>query len=111
MRSAVADKSVGSWEVEVKQMIAGNMRDEAVHRPAPSVGMVRCYVKRVKGFFGSHCSFQLHLDNGDAFLLAARRRKKSKTSSYIISLDLEDLKRDTENCVSKVGTTISGVTC
>ena len=97
---------MGTWEVELKQMLAsGNMRDEAVHRAAPSGGMVRCYVKRVKpGFFGGgHCSFQMHLDNGDAFLLAARRRKKSKASAYVISQDLDDLKRDTENCIAKVG--------
>ena len=83
-------------------MLSSNARNEAVHRAAPSGGMVKCYIKRVKGFFGAHCSFQMHLDNGDVFLLAARRRKKSKTSSYVVSQDLEDLKRDTDNCISKV---------
>jgi hypothetical protein len=54
-----------------------------VRLPAPSSGLVRCYVKRVKNFFGTHCSFQMHLDNGDVFLLAARRRKKSKVSRWV----------------------------
>lgn len=36
---------------------------------------------------------QVHLENGDIFLLAARRRKKSKVSSYVVSKDLEDLHR------------------
>ncbi len=76
-------------------------RAEAVMMPAPSAGMVRCYIKRVKNFFGSHASFQMHLEDGEVFLLAARRRKKSKTSSYIISQDIEDLKRDTDNCLAK----------
>lgn len=55
-----------------------------------------------QNFFGTHASFQMHLDKGDEFLLAARRRKKSKVSSYIISQDLEDLKRDTDNCLAKL---------
>lgn len=46
---------------------------------------------------------QMHLDNGNAFLMAARKRKKSKVSSYVLSQDLEDLKRDTDNCLAKVG--------
>ncbi|GAX73981.1 hypothetical protein CEUSTIGMA_g1431.t1 [Chlamydomonas eustigma] len=95
-------QSAATWEVELKQMLSSNMREEAVHRVGPMGDLVRCYIKRVKGFFGSHCTFQMFLDNGEAFLLAARKRKKSKTSSYIISLDLEDLKRDTENCIAKL---------
>ena len=71
-------------------------------RPAPSVGMIRCYIRRIKGFFGSHASFMLHLENEDVFLLAARRRKKSKTSSYVLSQDRDDLKRDTDNCLCKL---------
>jgi hypothetical protein len=100
---AVQVKSVADWEVELKQMLsAGNLRLEAIQRAAPSRGLVRCYVKRAKGLFGGHCSFQLYLDNGDKFLLAARRRVKSKVSSYVISEDLEDLKRDSEHCISKL---------
>eukprot|EP00195_Chlamydomonas_chlamydogama_P011442 CAMPEP_0202901248 /NCGR_PEP_ID=MMETSP1392-20130828/14147_1 /ASSEMBLY_ACC=CAM_ASM_000868 /TAXON_ID=225041 /ORGANISM="Chlamydomonas chlamydogama, Strain SAG 11-48b" /LENGTH=473 /DNA_ID=CAMNT_0049587785 /DNA_START=24 /DNA_END=1445 /DNA_ORIENTATION=+ len=102
LQTSILGKSVAAWETELKHMIASSNRDEAVHRPAPSEGLVRCYVKRVKNFFGTHCSFQMHLDNGDVFLLAARRRKKSKVSSYVISQDLEDLKRDTDNCLAKL---------
>ena len=95
-------KSLATWEAEVKHMLSMNSREEAVMRPAPSAGMIHCYIKRIKGFFGSHASFMMHLENEDIFLLAARRRKKSKTSSYVISLDREDLKRDTDNCLSKL---------
>lgn len=96
------DKTTAAWEAELKQLIGSSKRMDAVYRPAPSDGLVKCYVKRVKNFFGTHCSFQMHMENGDIFLLAARRRKKSKVSSYIISLDLEDLQRDTDNCLAKV---------
>lgn len=95
--------SVASWEAEMRQMLSSN-RAEAVLRPASSSGLVRCYVVREKaGLFGaSHATFRMHLENDDVFLLAARRRKKSKTSSYVISLDANDLKRDTENCLAKL---------
>ncbi|KAL6764994.1 tubby C-terminal-like domain-containing protein [Haematococcus lacustris] len=96
------ERSISAWEQQLKQLIASGQREAAVKLPAPSAGMVRCYIKRVKNFFGTHCSFQMHLDAGDVFLLAARRRKKSKVSSYVVSLDLEDLKRDTPNCLAKV---------
>eukprot|EP00798_Chlamydomonas_sp_ICE-L_P001157 gene1157-3961_t len=102
------DKFALVWESEMKQMIGGRDREAAVYRPAPSDCMIRCYVKRVKNFFGTHCSFQMHLENGDVFLLAARRRKKSKVSSYVISADLEDLKRDTDNCLSKLKANFTG---
>jgi hypothetical protein len=102
IRRSLREKSVSSWEVELKQMLSSNSRSEAVHRAAPSSGMVRCYIKRVKGFFGSHCTFQMLLDNGNVFLLAARRRKKSKASAYVISQDVEDLKRDSGSCIAKV---------
>lgn len=95
-------RTAAAWETELKQLLSSGRRVDAVARAAPSEGLVRCYVRRVKNFFGTHCSFQMHLENGDVFLLAARRRKKSKVSSYVISMDLEDLKRDTENCLAKL---------
>lgn len=100
--------SVDAWERELREMVKSHLRLEAIRRPAPSDGMVQCYVKRVKNFFGTHCSFQVHLESNHEFLLAARRRKKSKVSSYVISQDLEDLKRDTDNCLAKLKANFSG---
>ncbi len=39
---------------------------------------------------------------GDVFMLSARRRKKSKNSNYLLSLDQVDLSRKSPNCVGKV---------
>ena len=39
---------------------------------------------------------------GDVFMLSARRRKKSKNSNYLLSLDQVDLSRKSANCVGKV---------
>lgn len=97
-----AERVPVAWEVETKQLVAAGMRDEAMRRAAPSHGLIRCYVKRCKSLFG-HTTYAMYLEAGDMFLLAARRRKKSKASTYVISQDPEDLKRDTENCVAKVG--------
>ena len=36
------------------------------------------------------------------FLLAGRKRKRSKTSNYLVSLDPTDLSRDGDNFVGKV---------
>jgi len=45
------------------------------------------------------------LDDGVSpgkFILAARKRKKAKTSSYLISTSAEDLGKDSPNYVAKV---------
>jgi hypothetical protein len=93
---------IHAWEVSIKQMLASNRRQDALNVPAPSGCLVRCYVRHVKSLLGTSSCFQLFLENGHVFLMAARRRKKSKTSSYVISQDSDDLKRDTDNCVAKV---------
>ena len=36
------------------------------------------------------------------FLLAARKRKRSKTSNYLITVDATDLKRDGDNFIGKL---------
>ncbi|KAM9039399.1 tubby-related protein 2 isoform 8-T8 [Sarcophilus harrisii] len=52
-------------------------------------------------------------DHGDSvsskhFLLAGRKRKRSKTSNYLISLDPTDLSRDGDNFVGKVRSNVLG---
>lgn len=99
---------IHQWEVGIKQLLASNRRNDALHVPAPSGCLVRCYVRHVKSLLGTSSCFQLFLENGSVFLMAARRRKKSKTSSYVISQDGEDLKRDTDNCVAKLKSNFTG---
>ena len=45
---------------------------------------MQCSIVRAKGLYPSYTLF---LDVGHKFLLRARKRKKSKASSYVISLD------------------------
>ena len=53
-------------------------------QPGPSTGPMQCSIKRSKGLYPS---YMLYLDVGHKFLLHARKRKKSKASSYVMSLD------------------------
>mmetsp|Transcript_6545 Transcript_6545/g.22557 ORF Transcript_6545/g.22557 Transcript_6545/m.22557 type:complete len:306 (-) Transcript_6545:67-984(-) len=60
-------------------------------QPGPKNGPVQCHIIRDKG--GSTKLFPkyaLYLSDGDMFLLSARKRKKSKSSNYVISLDEEE---------------------
>ncbi len=50
-------------------------------------------------------TYFLHMERDDGkkvFLLAARKRKKSRTSNYIISIDPTDLGRNSESYVGKL---------
>ena len=54
--------------------------------------------------------YKMVLDDGVSpgkFILAARKRKKAKTSSYLISTSAEDLGKDSPNYVAKVSQFIS----
>ena len=96
-----------------------------LQNPGPKNGApVQCHIvrKRKKGWIpgtkGSHPEYYLWLDGANAkagsagedakFLLCARRRKKSKTSNYIISLDEEDTARNSGNYFGKVRSNFVG---
>ena len=54
---------------------------------------------------GMFPTYYLHLQRDDgvkSFLLAARRRKRSKTSNYILSTDATELARDGDSFVGKL---------
>lgn len=90
----------------MKALLSTGRREDAVRIPAPPGCMVRCCIRRSKKFFSSNCCFELSLESPGSsvptFLLASRKRKKSKTSSYVLSLSVDDLKRDTPACMAKL---------
>uniref|UniRef100_A0A183J1F1 Tubby-like protein n=1 Tax=Soboliphyme baturini TaxID=241478 RepID=A0A183J1F1_9BILA len=85
--------------------------EEFVFHPAPNDITIKCRITRDKrgidrNFFPTYF---LHLDKDESkriFLLAGRKRKKSRTSNYLISVDPTDLSR---NCVSYMGKLRSNV--
>src|SRR5689334_15724892 len=62
--------------------------------------MVECRIERQKNV--KFPLFFVYLEDGNQFLVAGRKRKKSKTSNYLVSIDKDDLARQSGNYVGKV---------
>lgn len=77
-------------------------------QPGPKASPVMCYIVRDKGSAKMYPKYNLFLEEGKKFLLAARKRKKQTTSNYIISLDYEDLGRDSDNFFGKLRSNFVG---
>ncbi|XP_023577993.1 tubby-related protein 1 [Octodon degus] len=78
---------------------------EFVLRPAPQGRTVRCRLTRDKRGMdrGMYPSYFLHLDaEKKVFLLAGRKRKRSKTANYLISSDPTNLSRGGDNFMGKL---------
>ncbi|XP_047650800.1 tubby-related protein 1 isoform X6 [Phacochoerus africanus] len=84
---------------------------EFVLRPAPQGRTVRCRLTRDKKGMdrGLYPSYFLHLDTEKkVFLLASRKRKRSKTANYLISSDPTNLSRAGENFIGKLRSNLLG---
>ncbi|XP_007885727.1 tubby protein homolog isoform X1 [Callorhinchus milii] len=82
-------------------------------RPSPQGVTVKCRITRDKKGMdrGMYPTYYLHLERDDGkkvFLLAGRKRKKSKTSNYLISVDPTDLSRGGESFVGKLRSNLMG---
>ncbi|KFV97610.1 Tubby-related protein 3, partial [Fulmarus glacialis] len=89
-----------------------NLEDFAL-RPAPRGITVKCRITRDKKGMdrGLFPTYYMHLerdDNRKTFLLAGRKRKKSKTSNYLISVDPTDLSREGESFIGKLRSNLMG---
>ncbi|KAM6392497.1 tubby protein homolog isoform 11-T11 [Pluvialis apricaria] len=89
-----------------------DLEDFAV-RPAPQGVTVKCRITRDKKGMdrGMYPTYYLHLEREHGkkvFLLAGRKRKKSKTSNYLISIDPTDLSRGGESFIGKLRSNLMG---
>ncbi|XP_063073117.1 tubby protein [Engraulis encrasicolus] len=87
--------------------------EEFVQRPAPRGSTMKCRITRDKKGMdrGLYPTYFMHLEKEDGrkfFLLAGRKRKKSKTSNYLISVDATDLSREGESFVGKLRSNLMG---
>ncbi|KAL0978779.1 hypothetical protein UPYG_G00175080 [Umbra pygmaea] len=85
--------------------------EDFVLQPAPQGLTVKCKMTRDKRGMdkGLYPTYYLHLDNEKkVFLLAGRKRKKSTTSNYLISIDPTDLSRGGENFIGKLRSNMMG---
>uniref|UniRef100_A0A8D2CQB0 Tubby-like protein n=1 Tax=Sciurus vulgaris TaxID=55149 RepID=A0A8D2CQB0_SCIVU len=89
-----------------------NLEDFA-YSPAPRGITVKCRITRDKKGMdrGLFPTYFMHLEkdeNRKIFLLAGRKRKKSKTSNYLISTDATDLSREGESYIGKLRSNLMG---
>ncbi|XP_060046267.1 tubby-related protein 3 isoform X2 [Erinaceus europaeus] len=84
-----------------------------VYSPASRGVTVKCRITRDKRGMdrGLFPTYYMHLEkdeNRKIFLLAGRKRKKSKTSNYLISTDPTDLSREGESYIGKLRSNLMG---
>ncbi|KAK3590562.1 hypothetical protein CHS0354_039692 [Potamilus streckersoni] len=87
--------------------------DEFVLRPAPQGVTIKCRITRDKKGVdrGIYPTYFLHMEREDGkktFLLAGRKRKKSKTSNYLVSTDPTDLSRGGDAYIGKLRSNLLG---
>ncbi|XP_055973762.1 tubby-related protein 3 [Sorex fumeus] len=102
-RQIAAEKLLGDLE---------NLEDFA-YRPAPRGITMTCRITRDKKGMdrGLFPTYFMHLEkskNEKVFVLAARKRKKSKTSNYLISTDPIDLSREGLSYIGKLRSNLMG---
>eukprot|EP00210_Caulerpa_lentillifera_P001738 g1668.t1 len=67
-----------------------------------------CFILRDRSRSRTYPCYRLFADDGGVFLLSARRRKKSKSSNYLVSLMEDDLARDSPYYFGKVRSNFIG---
>ncbi|XP_072129112.1 tubby protein-like isoform X2 [Mobula birostris] len=90
----------------------GNLEDFAF-KPAPQGTVVKCRITRDKKGMdkGIFPTYYLHMERDDGkkiFLMAGRKRKKSKTSNYLISTDPTNLSRGGDSFIGKLRSNVFG---
>ncbi|XP_064544032.1 protein king tubby isoform X2 [Drosophila montana] len=105
-----SSSGVGSGESEGD--VIGNI-DQFVMQPAPQGVLYKCRITRDrKGMDrGLFPIYYLHLERDygkKIFLLGGRKRKKSKTSNYIVSCDPTDLSRNADGFCGKLRSNVFG---
>ncbi|XP_035258740.1 tubby protein homolog [Anguilla anguilla] len=82
-------------------------------RPAPRDLTIQCRITRDRRGMekGMYPTYYLHMEKEDGkkvFLMAGRKRKKCKTSNYLISVDPTNLSRDTDSYIGKLRSNVLG---
>ncbi|NP_001116953.1 tubby-related protein 3 [Xenopus tropicalis] len=90
----------------------GDLKEFAL-RPAPRGVVIKTRISRDKKGMdrGLYPTYYMHLErdnNRKVFLLAGRKRKRSKTSNYLISIDPTDLSREGGNFIGKLRSNLMG---
>lgn len=115
-KSAIASKNSSSIQpnTELEGNVVGQI-ENFVLQPVQQGVLYKCRITRDrKGMDrGLFPIYYLHLERDygkKIFLLGGRKRKKSKTSNYIISCDPTDLSRQADGFVGKLRSNVFGTT-
>ncbi|XP_053569203.1 tubby protein homolog [Bombina bombina] len=111
--SLKSNKEKSALKTSAKVNIDTDDLEEFISRPAPKDVTIKCVIKRDKSALelGMFPKYYLHMEKEDSkkiFLLAARKRRKCKTSNYLISMDPTDLSRGGEGYVGKLRSNFTG---
>lgn len=107
------DLKVLGAELSADGDVITNLND-FVLKPAPDGVSVKCRVQREKRgmertmFPTYYLYLEMDTINKKLFLLAARKRKRSRSSNYLISTDPKDLSRDGKNFIGKLRSNFLG---
>lgn len=84
------------------------LKSVLICRTPPKGTTIQCRIEREKGADKLHPSFYVYLEETNQFLACARKRKKSKTSNYLISMEKSDMNRSSGNYMGKVRSNFLG---
>uniref|UniRef100_UPI0037E6FC47 tubby protein homolog n=1 Tax=Semicossyphus pulcher TaxID=241346 RepID=UPI0037E6FC47 len=101
-----------SYERSTSPMSVEDLEKFAL-RPAPRDVTIQCRVTRDRRGMekGIYPTYYLHMEKEDGkrvFLMAGRKRKKCKTSNYLISTDATNLSKDTNCYIGKLRSNVLG---
>ncbi|KAI3365623.1 hypothetical protein L3Q82_010712 [Scortum barcoo] len=107
-----SSSSSGSNERSTSPLSVEDLEKFAL-RPAPRDVTIQCRVTRDRRGMekGIYPTYYLHMEKEDGkrvFLMAGRKRKKCKTSNYLISTDPTNLSRDTNCYIGKLRSNVLG---
>jgi len=97
--------------MEPKREEAVDMNDPLafLQTPLPSGLTLQCYINRYKeGVRKLYPKYELYLKENDEFLLAAKKRPHNKTSNYIISMEKDEVEKDSSGYLGKLRSNFVG---
>ncbi|KAG8043988.1 hypothetical protein GUJ93_ZPchr0458g22610 [Zizania palustris] len=83
----------------------------SLKQPGPRDGVIQCFIKRDKSKLTYHlylCLSSAVLDETGKFLLAAKRRRRTSHTDYIISVDSKNISRSSNGYIGKLRSNFIG---
>lgn len=106
---ALAEQLLRAPRGEERLGPSASIEDRKAHLMTPGGRdqMVQCIVRRKKSPLGPYPVFAMY-DHKGQFMLSARRRKKSRNSNFLVSLDPFELSRDAHSYFGKLRSNFMG---